>query len=203
MVVEKLLKLLVYKVDRDLFESVVLKDFESSNVQNTATISLFHGGVKKSPVAHVDQPEKQTVVGHSCNCSTRICCLLNRLCLGYPFCTNFDFWLTKCFHKLINVNAQKCCYFYWPFHFIWLCLIVSAFCLEMYLSKRHNSCSNPVRTPFLVFGETENVKSIIGVLQLLVVVDRLNSDLSLRDIEIVIDIICQNTLGLQFWHVRL
>ena len=43
MVVEELLQLLVDKVDGDLLESIVLKDFESSDVQHSAEVGLRKG----------------------------------------------------------------------------------------------------------------------------------------------------------------
>ena len=43
MVVEELLQLLVDKVDGDLLEAVVLKDFESSDVQHSAEVGFGEG----------------------------------------------------------------------------------------------------------------------------------------------------------------
>ena len=40
MVVEELLKLLVDKIDRDLFKAVVFKDFEAGDVENSAKVGL-------------------------------------------------------------------------------------------------------------------------------------------------------------------
>ena len=40
MVVKELLKLLVDKVDRDLFKAVVFKDFEAGDVENSAKVGL-------------------------------------------------------------------------------------------------------------------------------------------------------------------
>ena len=41
MVVEKLLKLLVDKVDGDLLKAVVLKDLKTSNVEHSTEVGLF------------------------------------------------------------------------------------------------------------------------------------------------------------------
>ena len=44
-VVEELLKFLVYKVDRDLFKAVIFKNLKSSNVQDSAKVGLFHSRI--------------------------------------------------------------------------------------------------------------------------------------------------------------
>merc|ERR1711990_1139523 len=41
--VEKLLKLLIYKVDGDLLKTIVLKDLKASNIEDRTEISFLHG----------------------------------------------------------------------------------------------------------------------------------------------------------------
>ena len=41
MMIEELLKLLVDKVDGDLFKAVVLKDLKTSNVKHSTEVGLF------------------------------------------------------------------------------------------------------------------------------------------------------------------
>merc|ERR1711963_622995 len=66
-VVEKLLQFFVYKVNGNLFESIVVEHFEASNIQYSAK-------------------------GCSCNTTNTISCLFAGLTLGYPFSTDLDFW---------------------------------------------------------------------------------------------------------------
>merc|ERR1719297_681614 len=47
-VVEELLELLVDKVDGDLFKSIVLKNFKTSNVKHSTEVGLLEGGINKS-----------------------------------------------------------------------------------------------------------------------------------------------------------
>ena len=49
--VEKLLKLLVDKVDGNLLEAVVLKDLKSSNVKDGTEVCLLQGAIDESVVA--------------------------------------------------------------------------------------------------------------------------------------------------------
>ena len=101
-VVEKLLKLLVDKVDGDLLEAVVLKDLKASNVEHSTEVGLFlrrkqprlislltvistqiiflqstdHGGVDQSLVTFLDQPLEDAVKDCPGNATDGICCLL-------------------------------------------------------------------------------------------------------------------------------
>ena len=47
MVVEKLLELLVDKVDGDLFKSIVFKDLKTSDVEHGAEVGFLQGGVNE------------------------------------------------------------------------------------------------------------------------------------------------------------
>merc|ERR1711899_265614 len=46
--VEKLLELLIGKVDTNLFKAIVVKDLKASNIQATNVLNLLHGGVEES-----------------------------------------------------------------------------------------------------------------------------------------------------------
>ena len=76
-------------------------------------------------------------------------------------------------------------------------MIIATLLLEVDLTHRHYSRSKLVAVPFFQVRETNDTKSLVGVFQLFIVVNGLDSCLSLRDIGIVIDVISQETLGLQ------
>ena len=42
-VVEELLQFFIDKINGDLFKAIVLKDFKSSNIKDSAEVGLFHG----------------------------------------------------------------------------------------------------------------------------------------------------------------
>ena len=48
--IEKLLKLLIYKVDGNLFKAIVLKDLKASNVQYSTEVGLLQGRIDESVV---------------------------------------------------------------------------------------------------------------------------------------------------------
>merc|ERR1712061_540068 len=64
-VVEELLELLVDKVDGNLLEAIVLKNFKSGNVKHSAEVGLLEGGVNKSLVTLNDQPLEDAIVDGS------------------------------------------------------------------------------------------------------------------------------------------
>ena len=71
------------------------------------------------------------------------------------------------------------------------------------LTKAHDSSCDLVAVPFLLIGETNDVKGAVCVLQLLVVINRSNSHFALRNILIVVDVVGQQAFWLQIRDERL
>ena len=68
-------------------------------------------------------------------------------------------------------------------------LIISSLGLELNPTTGHNTSSQCVAVELLLLAEAENVEGILGVLQLLVVVNGLHLGLALRDIDVVVDVL--------------
>ena len=64
-------------------------------------------------------------------------------------------------------------------------LVVAAFGDELYTTAAHDTSSEHVAVELLLRRELQDVEGVLGVLQLLVVVDRLDLDLALRDVDVV------------------
>merc|ERR1719210_2299314 len=83
-VVEELLELLVDKVDGNLFESIVLENLETSNIQDSAEVSLLECSINEGVVTLDNKPLEETVKDGSGNTSSGTSGLLNSLTLGDP-----------------------------------------------------------------------------------------------------------------------
>jgi len=57
--VKVLLQFLIDKVDHKLLKGVEIKDFESSDIQYTNKVDLFHGGINQGVITHINQVSKE------------------------------------------------------------------------------------------------------------------------------------------------
>merc|ERR1712223_671358 len=99
----------------------------------------------------------------------------------------------------MHINSIELSHLVWEVHFVWFSLIITTLLLEMNFTRGHDSSSDLVAIPFLLLFKSNDVKGRVSVFQLLIVINRCNSSLSLRDIGVVIDIVRQATF---FLHIR-
>merc|ERR1712223_1404973 len=97
--VEELLELLVDKVDGNLFESIILEDLETSNIQDSAEVGLLQRSINEGVVTFDNEPFEQTVKDGTSNTSSSTSSLLNGLTLGDPLGTDLDSGLAESFEE--------------------------------------------------------------------------------------------------------
>ena len=108
MMIEKLLQLFVTEVDTNLLKGVVIKNFETSNVQYTNEVDFFHGRVNQGTVTKIDEPHEETVVHGSRQSSHSIQALVGILSLEDPFRSDLDFGSDEVAIEEIEVfNSKK------------------------------------------------------------------------------------------------
>merc|ERR1712226_92025 len=129
--------------------------------------------------------------------------LSTSLTLGYPFSTNLDLGLAESLKEFQRIAAKELSNLVGVSHVIKFSLIITTLLLELNLTTSHDSSSDLVAIPFLFMTEANTVKGSISVFQLFIVINGSNSDLALRYIGVVIDIISKETLGLHVRYSRL
>jgi hypothetical protein len=128
--IEELLELLVDKVDRDLFKSIVLKDLKPSNVQDSAEVGLLHSWINKCIITLFNQPLEQAVKACSGNTTSSVGCLLAGLAFGYPFSTNLDTGFAEGLDHCNSINTKELSNLPWNITFLGIftfSLVVTAF----------------------------------------------------------------------------
>ena len=112
--------------------------------------------------------------------------LFTCLSLSNPLSSNLDLWLTESFHELISIDTHKVCNLVGKSHVIRFSLIIAALLLELDFSTAHNASSELVAIPLFFIGESNDIKGIVSELQLFIVINGGNSDLSTRDKKIIV-----------------
>ena len=78
-----------------------------------------------------------------------------------------------------------------------LSLVVTSFCLELDSTAGHDGSSQHVAVKLLIRRKAENIEGVLGVFELLVVVNGVDLCLALRDIDVVINVFTGAALGPQ------
>merc|ERR1711963_73610 len=190
-VVEELLELLVDKVDGNLFESIVLEDLETSNIQDSAEVGLLECSINEGVVTLDNKPLEETVKDGSGNTSSGTSGLLNSLTLGDPLGSDLDSWLAESLEQGSSFNSAECGHLsskgVWG-DLLQLSLVITTLLDVDNTSSSHDTSSQHVAVELLLLRETENVEGILSVLKLLIVINGSNSGLTLGDIDIVVDV---------------
>merc|ERR1719150_246186 len=75
-----------------------------------------------------------------------------------------------------------------------LSLVVTALGLELHTTAGHHTGGQHVAVELLLLGESKNVEGVLGVPQLLIVIDGGDSGLALGDVDVVVDVSGELTL---------
>merc|ERR1719195_1671081 len=196
-VVEELLQLLVDKVDGDLLEAVVLENLETSNIEDSAEVCLLESGVNESVVTLLNEPLEQPVEDGSADTSDSSGGLLAGLTLGDPLGTDLDPRLAEHLDHLHGVHSEESGRLAREgvgADLLALGLVVTALRLELHAAAGHHTGGQHVAVELLLLRESKNVEGVLGVLQLLVVVNGGDSGLSLGDVDVIVDVSGQLTL---------
>merc|ERR1719400_144954 len=199
-VVEELLQLLVDEVDGDLLEAVVLEDLETSDIEDSAEVGLLQGSVNERVVTLDDQPLEQSVENGPGDTSNGVGGLDTGLTLGHPLGSDLDPGLAESLdhghggdaHQVGDLPSEGV-----GSDLLALGLVVTALGLELQSSECHHTGGQHVAVELLSGGESKNVEGVLGVLQLLVVVDGGDSGLALGDVDVVVDVSGDLALGSQ------
>merc|ERR550532_50574 len=199
-VVEELLQLLVDEVDGDLLEAVVLEDLETSDIEDSAEVGLLQAGINESVVTLDDQPLEQSVEDGPGDTSHGVGGLDAGLTLGHPLGSDLDPGLAESLdhghggdaHQVGDLPSEGV-----GSDLLALGLVVTTLGLELQSSECHHTGGQHVAVELLSGGESKNVEGVLGVLQLLVVVDGGDSGLALGDVDVVVDVSRDAALGPQ------
>merc|ERR1719510_2658911 len=210
-VVEELLQLLVDKVDGDLLEAVVLKDLESGNVEHSAEVGLLHGRVNKGIVTLDDEPLEDAIEDGTGNTASGHGGLLASLSLGHPLGSDLDPGLAEGLEQGLGVNTKGSSGLSREgFHAVIsnLSLVVATLGLVNDATAGHDTSGQHVAIKLLLFSKSKDIEGILSVEKLLVVIDGVDLCLSLRDIDVVVDVrgdeaLCTEATGANVVTVRL
>merc|ERR1719323_705788 len=196
-VVEELLELLIDKVDGNLLKAIVLKDLETSNIQDSAEVGFLQSWVNESVITLDDEPLEQTVKDGSGNTSHSIGGLLTSLTLGHPLGSDLDPGLAESLdhvHGVDTTESGDLSSVGVRSNLLTLSLVITTLGLELPSTEGHDSGSEHVAVPLLLLSKSKNVEGILSVLQLLVVINGVDLGLTLGDIGVVIDVIREAAL---------
>merc|ERR550519_2229927 len=199
-VVKELLELLVHKIDGDLFESVVLKDLKSGNIKHSTEVCLLEGGINKGIVTLLDEPLEDTVKDCPGNTSSGHGGLLAGLTLDHPLSSDLDPGLAESLEESNSVHTKRSSSLSSKglySNVLDLCLVIMTFGLINNTTAGHDTSSQDVTVKLLLLTEAENIEGILSVEQLLVVIDGIDLGLTLRDVDVVVDISTDKALGPQ------
>ena len=129
MMIEKLLQLLIAKIDVHLLKSIELENLKSRNVQNSDENDIFHGWIHKSLVTFFHQKSENAIVKTACDTSHWLGWLVDVLTFGHPFRANLDFGLAKGFHHHIRIDSQEFSNDFSTFFVIWFALFLTSLLL--------------------------------------------------------------------------
>merc|ERR1719328_702165 len=197
-VVEELLQLLVDKVDGDLLETVVLEDLEAGNIEHSTEVGLLHGGVDEGVVTLDDQPLEDAIEDGTGNTSGGHGGLLTGLTLGHPLGSHLDPGLAERLEESssgtakaggslsresVRSNGSQ------------LSLVVTSLGLVDDATTGHDGGGEHVARELLLRVKAQDVEGILGVEQLLIVINGVDLGLTLGDIDVVVDVSRHEALG--------
>merc|ERR1719398_513897 len=197
-VVEELLKLLVDKVDGDLLEAVVLKDFKTSDVKHSTEVGLLHGGVNEGVVTLDDQPLEDAIKDGTGDTSGGAGGLVTGLTLGHPLSSDLDPGLAEGLEHDLGVNTKgSSCLIRERINAVVgdLSLVVAALGLINDTTAGHDTGSQHVAIKLLGRSKAQDVEGILSVEELLIVINGVDLGLSLGDIDVVIDVTGNEAFG--------
>ena len=105
--VEELLELLIAEVDAELLKTIELKDFKSSNVQDTDEDSFLHGVVHKSVVTLFNNEVEDSSIETPGDARHRLVRLVAVLTLGDPLSSNLDLGLAERLHHQLVISSKE------------------------------------------------------------------------------------------------
>merc|ERR1719266_63288 len=199
-VVEELLQLLVDEVDGDLLEAVVLEDLETSDIEHSAEVGLLEAGINESVVTLDDEPLEEPVEDGPGNTTSSSSGLLHSLTLGHPLGTDLDPGLAESLEQRIGLNTAQSGHLAREgggVDLLQLSLVVTTLLDVDDTSGSHHTGGEHVAVELLLLRESKNVEGVLGVLQLLVVVDGGDGGLALGDVDVVVDVVGDAALGPQ------
>merc|ERR1719348_645429 len=188
------------KIDGDLFESVVLKDLESGNIEHSTEVCLLEGVINKGIVTFVDEPLEDTVKDCPGNTSSGHSSLLTGLTLDHPLSSDLDPRLAEGLEESRSLYSERCSSLSSKglySNVSDLSLVITTLGLINNTTAGHDTSSQDITVELLLLAETENIEGILSVEQLLVVIDGVDLGLTLRDVDVVVNISTDKALGPQ------
>merc|ERR1712073_271055 len=185
---------------RRLLESKVSKTilyFLTGNIEHSTEVGLLEGGVNEGVVTLDDEPLEETVKDGTGDTTDSSSGLLAGLTLGHPLGTDLDAGLAESLDEVHGVDTAKGSKLSGKgvgSNLLALGLVITTLGLELNSSSSHDTGSQHVAVPLLLLGESKHIEGVLGVLQLLVVINGVNLDLALGHVDVVVDVIRQVAL---------
>merc|ERR1719450_636412 len=145
-------------------------------------------------------PLEESVKDSSCDTSSSVGSLLYSLTLGHPLGSDLDPGLAESLEERSSLNTAESGHLAREGvggDLFQLSLVVTTLLDVDDTSSSHHTSSQHVAVKLLLVRETKHVEGVLGVLQLLVVVNGGDSGLTLGDIDVVIDVVGDAALGSQ------
>ena len=176
-VVEELLETLVGVVDAELLEGVEVENFETGNIEHTAEEAAWEVGTEGT-VDDLDQVVEETAESGLGDGGQGVVALVDSLTLGDPLVTDLDLWRAHGLEPLLGLDTEEEAKFVGGVSSVWLSLLFTGLLLEGDVSGVHDTGSDLPDGVLLVLVEAENVEGLVGGVQLLVIINRLDLDLT-------------------------
>uniref|UniRef100_A0A2M4DMR2 Uncharacterized protein n=1 Tax=Anopheles darlingi TaxID=43151 RepID=A0A2M4DMR2_ANODA len=189
-VVEELLQLLVGEVNTQLLETVVVEDFETSNIQHTNELSTLLLGVQ-SLVTLLDQPFEDTIEDTLAEGTDRVGDLVLVLTLGDELVTDLNTWLQQILVQIVSDHTEQLGHTVTILGTVGFSLLFATLLLELHATHVHDSGSDLVDVVLLLLSETQNVEGFIGQQTFLTVIDVGNGDFTLGNAVVIVDVVRQ------------
>merc|ERR1712045_101597 len=197
--VEELLELLVDVINTDLLEAVVVEDLETSNIEHTNVLHLLHGGVAEGGVTLVYHKSEGSLVDGTSNTRDRAGGIGTGGALRHPLSSDLQLRLAEVGDHPLAVNSEELGNLCGVGIILDLSLLLLTNGNKVlgHVAHVHHGGGTLVHIELLLLSEAERNEGLVGVLHVLPVIDRGDSELALRDKPIIQDFNGQETLGLE------
>merc|ERR1712012_696277 len=197
--VEELLQLLVDVIDTDLLEAVVVEDLEASNIQDSNVLDLLHGRVNQSLVTLGHDKSEGSLVDGASNTSNRVGGVLTGGTLGDPLSADLQLGLAEVGDHPLAVNTQELSNLLRVGVVLDLSLLLLTHGDKVpgHVAHVHHGSGTLEHVVLLFLSEAKSIESLVSVHHALLVVNTRDGELTLGDIPVVLDVISQETLGLE------
>jgi hypothetical protein len=175
MVVEKLLKLFVSKVDAQLFEGVEAENFETGDIETTDEEGSWEFG-SKSFVTVLSNEVEQSLEDSFGQSTSGVGDLIWGLTFGNVFRTDLYSWRTQVFKHISRVKTEEVGAFVGGFGSIWFGLFFSLLLFKSGTLEVHNTGGDFPDTVDDFWGKFQNFKGLQSGFQFITIIETVDGN---------------------------